>query len=223
MQREHIARKLSRMYSPEELGDVRILTVHQFQGSEVDILLFSTVLAAQGDGSSDYWYTKHEQILNVAVSRAKRALIIIGDQDFALASQSKLKDIAKYCLQTEASFEAVVPNRPMNIFEKQLLGLLIPIVPKNYSLQPQYVLDGRYTLDFALISKHIKIAIELDGAQHEIIGDLPVFEDGERDAYVAKHGWRVVRVPVHELLDHPETVRRHVMEALRPRTARKHK
>jgi very-short-patch-repair endonuclease/KaiC/GvpD/RAD55 family RecA-like ATPase len=215
MQRERIARALANVYSSEELEGVRVLTVHQFQGSEVDILLFSTVIAGDGDGGSDYWYIKNQQILNVAISRAKQSLIIVGDREHALSSQSKLKAIVEYCLQNEDEPVPIVPNRPMNVFERQLLGLLIPLVPKKFSLEPQYVLDGRYTLDFALCSKRKKIAIELDGAQHEIIGGLPVFEDIARDKYASHKGWQVIRIPVHRLLKDPDGVAREISQAMR--------
>jgi very-short-patch-repair endonuclease len=216
MQRERIAQALAATFTAEELAGVRVLTVHQFQGSEVDILLFSTVVAGGGDSSSDYWYIKNKQILNVAISRAKQALIIVGDREYALSSQSKLKDIAAYCMQTEdASMAAAVPNRPMNVFERELLGLLIPIIPKNFKLEPQYVLDGRFTLDFAVCSRRKNIAIELDGVQHEIIGGLPVFEDIERDSYAASKGWQVVRIPVHKLLRDSQAVTRELIEAMR--------
>lgn len=219
MQQERIMQALSNAFSLDELKDVRVLTVHQFQGSEVDILLFSTVLSQGGDGSSDYWYTKSKQILNVAISRARQMLIIIGDREFALSSQSKLKAIAEYCLKTGDEPMSVVPNRPMNVFERQLLDLLIPLVPKNVSLEPQYVLGGRYTLDFALRSKRRNIAIELDGMQHEIIGGLPVFKDIERDTYAAQQGWQVIRIPVHELLREPEAITRRIVQALKaPKT-----
>jgi very-short-patch-repair endonuclease len=212
MQRERIAQALTKAYSMDDLAVVRVLTVHQFQGSEVDILLFSTVLA--GDGDSDYWYTKNEQILNVAVSRAKRALLIFGDLEYALSSQSKLRAIARYCVQAEAGPGHVVPSRPMNIFERQLLMLLAPIVPKNFRLEPQFVLDGRYTFDFALYSKRKKIAIELDGGQHEIIGGLPVFDDVERDRYIEPKGWYMLRITVHRLLIDPESITEEISKAL---------
>ena len=205
MQRERITAALDQAFDAEELAPLRVLTVHQFQGTEVDILLFSTVIASTGDGGSDYWYMKNKQILNVAVSRARQVLIIIGDREHALASQSKLRAIAEYCLQNDDA-QASVPNRPMNIFERKLLELLITMVPKTAHLEPQYVLDGRYTLDFALLSGRQKIAIELDGSQHEIIGGLPVFDDTSRDAYLEARGWHIVRISVYKLLKQPDDV-----------------
>lgn len=206
-QRDIIAQELAKKFTAEELRNVRTLTVHKFQGSEVDILLFSVVVAKNGDGGSDLWYVKNKQILNVAISRAKQLLLIVGDNKFAQKSGSKLKEIAEYCNHVSEGGHKIVPNRPMNIFEKKLLLLLKDIVPENFELEPQYVVDGRFTVDFALIHETKRIAIELDGKQHEIIGGLPVFEDARRDTYLEKTGWAILRIPVHELLSEPQKVR----------------
>ncbi len=113
-------------------------------------------------------------------------------------------------MQASDEQKSSVANRPMNIFERRLLELMIPIVPKRYRLEPQYVVDGRFTLDFAVMSKTRKIAIELDGAQHEIIGGLPVFEDRQRDGYLRGQGWQVVRISVHQLITSPGTVQKEI-------------
>jgi very-short-patch-repair endonuclease len=134
-----------------------------------------------------------------------------------MQSKSKLKDIALYCSDELIERDTAIPNRPMNIFERQLLDLLKKIVPKTYSIEPQSVVGNRFTLDFALKSKRNKIAIELDGRQHEIIGGLPVFEDQQRDTYLKDDGWQVMRVTVHDLLRRPDEVARKVKKITRAR------
>lgn len=212
-QRDLIAEAVAKKWRGEELGDVRILTVHQFQGSEVDILLFSIVLADQGDGNSDYWFVKNRQILNVAISRARQLLLLVGDRSFAHKSDSKLKDIADYC-ERPAATDRQVPNRPINTFEKRLLLLLRSVVSDMYTLEPQYVIGGRFTVDFAVLTGEKKIAIELDGHQHEIIGGFPVFEDRRRDEYLAREGWQVIRIRVDELLRQPDKVAQIIGQAI---------
>jgi very-short-patch-repair endonuclease len=104
----------------------------------------------------------------------------------------------------------------MNIFEKQLFDLLKQVVVKPYRIEPQYVVGGRFTVDFALLSEHQNIAVELDGAQHEIIGGLPVFEDKQRDAFLGKEGWKIVRIPVHALRKNAENVMARIRAAQEP-------
>lgn len=205
-QQDLITGAVTAKFDPEALFDVRVLTVHKFQGSEVDILIFSPVLASRGDGNSDYWYIKNKQILNVAVSRAKQLLLITGDLDHALQSESKLKDIAEYCQRVSQDNDYQAPRRPMNIFESRLHTLLKKSLPRSYILEPQYVVGNQFTLDFALLSRTRKIAVELDGRQHEIVGGLPVFEDKQRDAYLTKAGWQIIRITVHQLLAQPDQV-----------------
>jgi very-short-patch-repair endonuclease/KaiC/GvpD/RAD55 family RecA-like ATPase len=205
-QQDIISDAVTKTFKPDELTYIKVLTVHKFQGSEVDILLFSPVIAQKGDATSDYWYIKNKQVLNVAISRAKQLLLIAGDLDHALQSQSKLKEIAHYCNRLHENEGPRIPNRPMNIFEQKLLVLLKKCVPKSYNIEPQFVIDGRFTVDFALLSKRKKIAIELDGRQHEIIGGLPVFEDKRRDTYLIQEGWKVSRINVADLLKKQDEV-----------------
>ena len=66
----------------EERHQLRVLTAHKYQGSEKDIMVLSTVLASRGDGNSDRWYDIYPQILNVALSRARYSLFVVGDYAF---------------------------------------------------------------------------------------------------------------------------------------------
>jgi very-short-patch-repair endonuclease/GTPase SAR1 family protein len=205
-QQDFISDAVSKTFEADELNHIKVLTVHKFQGSEVDILLFSPVIAEKGDATSDYWYIKNKQVLNVAISRAKQLLLIVGDLDHALESQSKLREIAHYCNALHENERTRVPNRPMNVFEQKLLTVLKKCVTKSYNIEPQFVIDGRFTVDFALVSKSKKIAIELDGRQHEIVGGLPVFEDKRRDTYLSEAGWKVKRISVSDLLKSQDQV-----------------
>jgi len=63
----------------------------------------------------------------------------------------------------------------------------------GYKLLPKLVAK-RYTLDFAIVGKK-KIDVEIDGIQHEIIEGMPVLEDVERDEFLKKEGWKVLRFP----------------------------
>ena len=71
----------------------------------------------------------------------------------------------------------------------------------------------RYTLDFALLGKK-KIDIECDGYQHEIIEGLPVLEDVERDDFLEKEGWKVLRFPNHKILAQTDMVLEDILQNL---------
>ena len=194
-----------------EKHDVKISTAHQFQGSEKDIMIFSVVLSSKGDGNSDYWYNSSPQILNVALSRAKYLLYIVGDKQFCLQRNGKLKEIAENYEQIkkeekleEQYFSGNFDSRAeIELFE-QLQK--IDIESFGYKLIPKYI-EKRYTLDFALIGKGKKIDIECDGfGTHNIIDGLPVIEDIERDEYLEKRGWTILRFPNYEIFTNIDVV-----------------
>ncbi len=199
--------------------NVEILTAHKFQGSEKDIMIFSLVLASHGNGNSEQWYNNYPQILNVALSRAKYLLYIIGDQNFCLnrPSSSVLKQLAityKEIKKQEDLEENILKanfDSPTEYFLYQKLQD-VDFLNYGYKLIPKLVVKG-YTLDFALCGKK-KIDIECDGCQHEIIGGLPVLEDVKRDKILKKEGWVVLRFPNFEILSQTDKVIEQILENL---------
>ena len=72
-QRMEIERRLNMMNCDESILQVKCRTVDGFQGQECDIILFSAVRSAGIGFLDDY------RRLNVAITRAKYSLLIIGD------------------------------------------------------------------------------------------------------------------------------------------------
>ncbi len=98
-------------------GKVHIGTVHTFQGKEAEAVII--VLGAPGDGSqgSRNWAGQSPNILNVAASRAKQALYIIGRHDawkdagvFGAASVRKLPVVNWPCFEGVPKGEADLEN-----------------------------------------------------------------------------------------------------------------
>lgn len=186
-----------------EKHNVKILTAHKFQGSEKDIMIFSLVLASRGNGNSDRWYNIYPQILNVALSRAKYLLYIVGDKNFCYGQTGILKRLVETydeIKNQEKTEEYTLHEKFDTLTERFLFQKLqeIDFGSLGYKLIPKLVVK-RYTLDFALVGKK-KIDIECDGYQHEIIEGLPVLEDVERDDFLKKEGWEVFRFPNHKVL-----------------------
>ena len=178
-----------------EKHKIEILTAHRFQGSEKDIVIFSLVVSSQGNGNSDKWYNIYPQILNVALSRARYLLYIVGDKDFCENREGilgkiedtyhKIKDRENL---EEHDLHAKFDTPPERIFYEELQK--IGLEKLGYKLVPKLVVK-RYTLDFAIIGKK-KIDIEINGIQHEIIGGMPVLEDVEREEFLKKEGWKTL-------------------------------
>jgi very-short-patch-repair endonuclease len=211
-QRELILRIASRDISPEQFArhDVKILTAHRFQGSERDIMIFSPVLAANGEGNDDRWFNANPEILNVALSRAKFLLYIVGDKDYCKMRPSgvlpkivKAYDEIKYNEHAELLSLGQKFDSP---YEERLYQYLskAEFEKAGYKLIPKLVVK-RYTLDFALLGRQ-KINIECDGSQHQTIGGLPIVEDVERDSFLRLNGWSVFRVPNRRIVTEPEKI-----------------
>ena len=201
-----------------EKHNVKILTAHKFQGSEKDIMIFSLVLTSRGNGNSDRWYNIYPQILNVALSRAKYLLYIVGDKNFCYGRTGVLKKLVQTydeLKKQEKAGEYSLYGKIDTPTEGLLLQKLqdIDFESLGYRLIPKLVVK-RYTLDFGLVGKK-KIDIECDGCQHEIIEGFPVLEDVERDDFLKKEGWEILRFPNHRILSQIDIVVEDILNLLK--------
>ncbi len=81
---------------------VEVDTVDAFQGSQKEIIIYSTVRSSSNP--KQIGFLKSEARLNVAFSRAQSLLIIVGDHNFlnnAQIHQNKFPEIIEYISQTE--------------------------------------------------------------------------------------------------------------------------
>jgi len=82
------ARFIERQYDIDFQERVKIGTVHTFQGSECDVIIFDMVDCSKFEKGKQSYFGKiyegeqGEQLLNVAVSRAKHKLIVICDSEY---------------------------------------------------------------------------------------------------------------------------------------------
>ena len=218
-QQDAIREKISQSTLAEllEKHNVKVLTAHKFQGSEKDIVIFSLVLASRGNGNSDRWYNIYPQILNVALSRAKYLLYIVGDKNFCHRRDGVLKRLVETYEELKKQekteeytlFEKFDSSTERFLFEKLQE---IDFGQHGYKLIPKLVVK-RYTLDFALLGKK-KINIECDGCQHEIIERWPVVEDVERDEFLKKEGWEILRFPNHKVLSQTNIVIEEILKRI---------
>ena len=82
------ARFIEKAYSLDFQERVKIGTVHTFQGSECDVIIFDMVDCSKFEKGKKSYFGKiyageqGEQLLNVAISRAKHKLIVVCDPDY---------------------------------------------------------------------------------------------------------------------------------------------
>ena len=72
---------IQEMLDERGLNNVTCGTVHAFQGDEKDVVLFSLAITEQTGEKSYHWLKNNKELINVAVSRAKEQLIIVGDTE----------------------------------------------------------------------------------------------------------------------------------------------
>ena len=81
-----------RKYNTDFQDRVRIGTVHTFQGSESDVIIFDMVDCSKFEKGKKPYFGKifageqGEQLLNVAISRARHKLIVVCDPDYLKTS-----------------------------------------------------------------------------------------------------------------------------------------
>jgi superfamily I DNA and/or RNA helicase len=82
---------------PNELRD-RIVadTVHKFQGDEKDVMIYSLVVTDNSPNTKIKWIDESvPNLVNVAVTRAKNTLFIIGNKEYIRANSSDTKPLGK--------------------------------------------------------------------------------------------------------------------------------
>lgn len=102
-QQSHIIRKIIDELNGRIHERIRVGTVHTFQGSEADVVLWDLVDTKDRGFGRLYKHNSGDRLANVAVSRAKSKIVLIGDLDVAtdpkyVRDAYKLGQIVKrYC------------------------------------------------------------------------------------------------------------------------------
>ena len=173
-----------RLISGNPKDRIQASTVHSFQGDERDIIIYSPVLSKGINERTQDWLDKSTDLLNVAITRARNALVIFGDTNYCMQTDGIHKKLLKYCLAAEESsrlhdFE----SRSEQVFYEAL---------KSAGLKFDYQVPiGRYRADFILKQEDKFLCIELDGDQHNQAKSY----DYSRDRYFEEIGYTVLRIP----------------------------
>ncbi len=196
LQMERLEEALTRRPWWQRFKDrVTVGTAHRFQGDERDMMLFSTVVAPGLRDHSVRWVADTDQLINVAVTRARGALHVFGHKQACLEAGGYLERLARHVLAVPSvrAYESEA-ERDM---AKLLSGAGLWFWPQ--------VAAGRYRLDFAVVSPFgARYDVEIDGRQH--FTPEGVAADELRDRFVESLGYRVLRVRATQLFEAPEEV-----------------
>jgi len=181
-------------------GRLTVGTAHRFQGDERDVMVFSPVVAGGMLPRLSRWVAETDQLLNVAITRARGALHVVGDRGACQAAGGFLGEFA-------ASVGVGVPPLDVpSVFESPAEARMAELLTEAalwYAPQQQL---GRYRLDFLIVAPcGGRYNVEVDGRQH--LTDDGVRNDEIRDASVIAAGIRVLRVSARRVFTQEESVR----------------
>jgi len=200
-----------------QLGESQFVvdTVHGFQGDERDVILFSPVISLGATESMLRFLKGNGNLFNVAITRARSELIVIGDVRAALHSEvNYLAGFAEYARglagreQLGAATAELGPEYPpvahpefVSEWERVLYRALYRAGLRPV---PQYD-EPPYMLDFALFApadSERKLNIEVDGENYHRDWDGELCRrDQLRSRRLADQGWDVMRFWVYEVRD----------------------
>jgi superfamily I DNA and/or RNA helicase/very-short-patch-repair endonuclease len=186
-------------------------TVHRFQGDEKDLIIFSTVISKELPNGAKSFLTKTGNLFNVAITRARSILLVVGDfHECSNSGINYMENFTKYVtkLKTKNSFnnlsiDNLGPEYPIipwevrvSDWEKEFYEVLFRV---NIKTIPQFRVD-QYSLDLALFVGEKKLDIEIDGKHfHQSWDGELMVRDKIRNKRMIELGWDVQRFWVHEL------------------------
>ncbi len=174
-------------------ADYRISTVHSYQGGEMDLIIFVLGYSEELKHGQKWYITEqeHRYIFNVAVSRARACLILVGDREQCKKSQVRALEALAYASSDTGQkppFDSVWEER----FYHALSRAGVITTPQRRV--------GCRRLDLALEQGAFKLDIEVDGSSsHKNVYGERNTRDLLRDIELEGQGWVVQRFWVYEL------------------------
>ncbi|GEQ99219.1 hypothetical protein JCM17844_28560 [Iodidimonas gelatinilytica] len=184
---------------------VTVGTAHAFQGSECDVMIFSPVVTKGMKESLVRFAAHSDELLNVAVTRARAALSVVGDAGSCLAAGGALKDLADYARKL-SDRKAGRPT-PRSEAEAAFARILDKLGFECCEEVPLYRHKDQapYRLDFVYVSPSgNRYDLEVDGATH--CENDRFQEDEIRDRIAEAAGYTVIRIPAVDVLKTPNAV-----------------
>ena len=191
-------------------------TVNSFQGDERDLILFSPVVAPGMPEGAMGFLRGTPNLFNVAITRARAALWVVGNFHAALTSGiDYLAAFARYATERNLvqPHESSPPldlgpdyppvRNPGQVSEWEHM-LYRALYAAGLRPIPQYA-EEQYTLDFALIAGDRKLNIEVDGERYHRNWDGELCRrDVIRNQRLIELGWSVKRFWVYQVRDRIE-------------------
>ena len=153
-QTEIITEKLKKFHDLFE-NEITIGTAHRFQGDEKDIILFSPAVSEGAKSGTLHWIQTTNQLLNVAVTRARSLFVIVGDQDVCRQTTGPLKNLSDHVEMINTNLTSVTSPTKQILYQE--------LKKHNIPIHLNYVIRGPtpVLVDFALFVNGKRYAIEI--------------------------------------------------------------
>lgn len=188
-------------------------TVDRFQGDERDVMLFSPVISQGTPAGALAFLRGRPNLFNVAITRARATLIVVGDRQAALSCdveylskfaahvgslEANARRDDRQCPADSEEYPSVAFPDRVSDWEKVLYRALYKA---GIGSIPQYEVE-KYTLDFAILDGERMLDIEVDGEMYHRNwnGEL-CRRDQIRNQRLFELGWDVMRFWVYQVRD----------------------
>lgn len=192
-------------------------TAHKFQGDEKDVIIFSTVASSGLPDSCLNFLQEQKNVFNVAITRARASLIVVGNQDYCEnCSVSFLKEFARYA-RNQTSNGPTLSNVSPEISSELEIQFGRLLMQAGVTAISQFSACN-YSLDFAVIEEDgRKLDIEIDGEMyHKDWNGETIIQDRIRDNILEMNDWTIMRFWSYEVLDCPQLCIRKIKSWIGP-------
>ena len=201
------------LYHLLEATQTHIDTAHGFQGDERDVIIFSLCAGPEMPFGSKGFLRENANLFNVAASRARAVLHIVGNRSWARSS--KIRHIERLTAEPLKAHHSS-PEGPWHPHESPYEKMLFDeLIAAGLEPRPQFLVASR-RLDMALIKEGdspLKIDIEVDGACHRNSDGSRKIDDTWRDIQLQAMGWKVLRFWTYKLREDMQGCVSKVLEA----------
>lgn len=185
-------------------------TAHKFQGDERDVIIFSPVVSNGAPQGTLNFLGSTPNLFNVAITRARASLIIIGNKAFC--QKSSIHYLAHFADYTDSLYANTgFANNAMHQLGREYPDvdttdfvsdwekkLYTALYDKGVYTCPQFVID-KYRVDLALIENNNKLAIEV--GDDEEYNSEQSYSVHLKNSRLIEMGWDVIRFMPYQVKD----------------------
>ncbi len=185
---------ISNALKAESLVNVTCGTVHAFQGDEKDVIIFSLAITDKTHSKTYEWLKNNRELVNVAVSRAKKQLIVLSSTKELERLHSDIENDDIYELVQYVKNNGISKVTPNNVSSRAL-----GIKPYSTETEEAFMQSLNHALDNILYTDN-KCSVEKEVAISQVFSEnvpyVDLFYTGRFDFVIYQKGYNNQKFPV---------------------------